>query len=105
MTHHKPTAMPMLRSNYRMIVIGIAVLWLASPLTIGLHHHADERQHADCPICIAGSLFSPGHMGDRVSLGYHPIIVCTQYREATIHHTVTEVSILTIRAPPVRPAV
>jgi hypothetical protein len=50
--------MPNSKLNFKKAIILYSLLFLFSIVIIGFHHHDDDFQHSDCPICIAGCVYS-----------------------------------------------
>jgi len=48
----------LLKLHRQKITILFSVIFLFSIIIIGFHHHDDASRHSDCPVCIAGDVYS-----------------------------------------------
>src|ERR1700690_4236466 len=86
--------------NKKHIPIIILLLFLLSTVVMAFHnHHDDESTHHDCPICAAGSHFSPGTF-TKVSLEFFQPCVFSSITEKPQSYIQPYSSLLSSRAPP-----
>jgi hypothetical protein len=97
--------MAFLRSHHPKTAFLMVVICLISFVAIGFHHHDDDRQYADCPICLAGSLVAPGVPASTSFAVYHPVISIVYASQDDRPGSVVTVSTFTPRAPPSSPSV
>lgn len=88
------------RISHKKIIFSLIMICLASSLVMGFHHHADEGQHADCSICVAGNLFSACHIESNPAIDYYPLIVFLCRLDTTDRPAISSFPAFAPRAPP-----
>ena len=86
--------------NKKYIRIIILLLFLLSTVVTAFHYHYDnDSRHHDCPLCVAGSHFSPGTFS-KVTLEVFQSCVVSSVAEKTQSYIQLYSSLLSSRAPP-----
>ncbi|MBA4373597.1 MAG: hypothetical protein C0402_12155 [Thermodesulfovibrio sp.] len=86
--------------NKKHIPVIILLLFLLSTVVTAFHyHHDDNSTHHDCPLCIAGSHFSPGTF-NKVTLEFVEECVVISTIENIQSYIQPYSSLLSSRAPP-----
>ena len=93
--------MPLRRPFYNRAVLAFVVVCLISSLgAIGFHHHGDNRSHTECPVCVAGSYFTPAVVGDPSPAVFRPAVVIAFDFQVLRPRDLAGFSVLGSRAPP-----
>jgi len=88
------------KSNRKQIVFLVALVYLLSALAVGFHYHVDDGEHFNCPICVAGSLFSASCMEDSCSFAVDLVISYYCQPEETFHIDLSAFPTYSTRPPP-----
>lgn len=85
---------------HRLFVFLLVLISLGASVATGVHVHDDGHPHADCSVCVAGSLLSPGSLaaGPSVVTSYVP--VSGQEPQETGSNVLIIHSVVSSRAPP-----
>ena len=97
--------MAFIKSHHQRMAFFVVVICLISFVAIGFHHHDDNQQHADCLICLAGSLVAPGVPANTSFAVYYPVISLVYASQDDRPGSLVTVSTFAPRAPPASPAV
>jgi hypothetical protein len=95
----------MKKSTRSPIIFLFAALYAFTVLAVAFHHHEDDRPHADCSVCVAGSLFSPAHPAVHPTIHYFSILCCYERQALSNCHARPECFTFLSRGPPAHPAV
>jgi hypothetical protein len=86
--------------NKKQIPIIILLLFLLSTMVTVFHYHRDDNTtHHDCPLCVAGSHFSPGTF-TQDTLEFFQSCVVSSVIEKSQSYIQPYSSLLSSRAPP-----
>jgi len=90
----------LLKQYRRLSLFVVALLCLISVSVLGFHHHADATSHADCLLCVIGTLFSAGTIANGAVVIFRPTIECLRQPDATFHVLPSNYHPHANRAPP-----
>jgi hypothetical protein len=74
-------------------------LFLLSTLVTTFHHHHDDSTHHDCPLCVAGSHFSPAAF-NKDALDVFQSCIILRTTETTHLYIPAHSAFRSTRAPP-----
>jgi len=87
--------------NRKYIFFFFAILFLFASLAITFHHHDDECEHHECPLCVAASSFSSGNLEIHETFVFYPTIIYLHQPEESFHQALSKFTVYSDRAPPV----
>jgi len=89
------------RLNRKYIIFFFAIVFLFASLAITFHHHDDECEHHDCPLCVAATLFSSGNLEIHETFVFYPTTIYLFQPEESFHQALSKFPVYSDRAPPV----
>jgi len=92
--------MEFFKQNHKTTAFLFTLLFFISALAIGFHHHDDDCQHYDCPICVVGNLGSAVCTENTNSPVFHPLIANINQPEDVFPAGLSVFPSYTPRAPP-----
>jgi len=86
--------------NKKHVLVIILLLFLLSTVVAAFHyHHDDSSGHHDCPLCVAGSHFSPGTF-NKVTPEFFQVCAAISISEKIQSYIQPCSSLFSSRAPP-----
>jgi hypothetical protein len=88
------------RLRLQKTIIFISLLFAFSFVVEGFHHHDDASVHSDCPICMAGAIYTCCGMQNSTGIAAHWDVSYIPFFEEVVYNIRSLYPAIAYRAPP-----